>query len=175
MSVSILCFFTIQNTSRLTKEELEAWLSNPPQIITDANVKGYSEVVKTSSSEEEESERSTSVCIRHLDWTEYREEDLPASELDLIVGSDLVYAEQLLPHLVRLLWDLLRRNPGSEAYIACTQRNGSSLQKFVDLVSASESGLRLEVVLKRAFSPAECIMVNHESLKPVVLYKIELE
>lgn len=75
--------------------------------------------------------------------------------------------------LCRLISCLLRANQdvGCVAYIACTQRNHGSLGLF--LKTLIEQQLRYEVVMKRTFSPEECIMVHHEPLLPVFLYKIE--
>ena len=60
-----------------------------------------------------------------LDWTDFEERDLP--EVNVVVGSDLVYSPDLIPGLARVISSLLNksRDPAAAAYIACTQRTRS--------------------------------------------------
>ena len=44
--------------------------------------------------------------VLDLDWTEFEEENLP-NDLDIVVGSDLVYSKPLLPGLCSLIKILL--------------------------------------------------------------------
>ncbi len=108
--------------------------------------------------------------VARLDWTECDAGDLPTA--DIVVASDVVYAADLVPHLVRVIEGLLRRG-ASAAYIACTHRNGSSLEIFLRRVV--DEGMRYESVMARTFGPGDGLLVTHESLKKVVLYRIELK
>ena len=121
-----------------------------------------------------------SVTVRHLDWTNFNEDnplgdnEEPPRPIDVIVGSDLVYNVDVLPGLAKLIKALLVANQsrGTNSYIACTNRKQESISLFLQLIK--DQGLVYEVVFKRAFSPADCNMVWHEPLQPVTLYKISL-
>ena len=110
--------------------------------------------------------------VQKLDWINFFEEDLPSA--DVIVGSDLVFSVDLLPGLVNLIKKLLLKNQkrNCKAFIACTHRNGPSIEKFLQLLKAAD--LKYEVFLRRKFSPSDGILTNHEPLKPVSLYLINL-
>ena len=68
--------------------------------------------------------------LSHLDWTAYEESDLP--EVDVVVGSDLVYSPDLIPGLARVISALLGKSsdPAAAAYIACTQRTRSRVVRL---------------------------------------------
>ncbi len=104
----------------------------------------------------------------HLDWTSFQESDLP--EASVILGSDLVYALDLLPGLCRVLRKLLQRTSGSKAFIACTHRCGDSIDAFKKQLQ--DEGLRFQVLLKRTFGPEEGILTHHEPFRPISVFKI---
>nr|GAT55611.1 predicted protein [Mycena chlorophos] len=64
---------------------------------------------------------------------------------DLILGADIVFDPSLIPPLIAVLNLALRENPSSTAIIALTERNPTTMQKFVDAISDSE-GLTWEKV-----------------------------
>lgn len=74
------------------------------------------------------------IQVQALDWMEFSRNgnDL---EADLIVASDIVYDEELIPFLVGTLVKLLqpKRNVNKlpSAIIACTERNEETLERFL--------------------------------------------
>lgn len=115
-------------------------------------------------------ESATPVSIQSLDWTNFKSEDLPSA--DVIVASDVVYSPELVSPLVRVIQALLDSNAGRgcEAFIACTHRNGQSIELFKQ--SLQFSGLHYQVFLRRTFSPDDGLVVNHEPLKTITLLRI---
>ena len=113
------------------------------------------------------------INIVKLDWTEYDDKDL-RDDIKVVLGSDLVYSLSLLPGLCGLLRALLEKNAsnGCKAIIACTQRSLEHQEKF--LQTLCDFGLEWKLVFKRTFSPEENIMINHEPLKPVNIYEINI-
>ena len=90
------------------------------------------------------------------------------------MGSDLVYDMGILPGLASLLYDLLEINQcrKTHAYISCTQRKQQSTETFLSCIK--NVGLHYEIVFRRTFSPSDCIMISHEPLHAVTLFKITL-
>ena len=73
-----------------------------------------------------------------LDWTDFKESDLP--EVDVVVGSDLVYSPDLIPGLAKVISSLLSKSRDSEAaaYIACTQRTRFRVVRILEFRSFKE-------------------------------------
>ena len=94
--------------------------------------------------------------------------------MDIVVGSDLVYDMGILPGLASLIHNLLANNKSrnTNAYIACTQRKQKSIETFLSAIK--NEGLNYDVVLRRTFSPSDCIMISHEPLHAVTLFRITL-
>jgi hypothetical protein len=113
--------------------------------------------------------------VQYLDWTDFKKETLLDFKPDVIMGSDLVYDRNILPGLASLLQNLLEINRcrKTHAYISCTQRNHQSMETFLSCIK--NEGLHYEVVFRRTFSPSDCIMISHEPLHAVTLFKITLE
>ena len=101
-------------------------------------------------------------------------DDLKGFDIDVIVGSDLVYDMKILPALASVIRNLLDNNKlrNTSAYIACTQRKQTSIDTFLQKIK--DEGLQYNVILRRSFSPRDCIMVNHEALHNITIYKIGL-
>lgn len=112
--------------------------------------------------------KESSISILPLDWTDFKVSDLP--QVDIIVGSDLVYSLELIPGLCSLLKSLLTHKDAKVAYIACTHRNGNSIDAF--LKELKSIGLKCELHYKRVFGINEGVIVHHEPLKPISLFKI---
>ncbi|XP_059352704.1 protein-lysine N-methyltransferase EEF2KMT-like isoform X3 [Daphnia carinata] len=80
------------------------------------------------------SRSGSSINVQSLDWMEFskNENDL---EADLVLASDVVYDEELIPFLVGTLVKLLqpKRNLNMlpSAIIACTERNEETLERFL--------------------------------------------
>ncbi len=106
--------------------------------------------------------------IQRLDWTDFNEEDLP-SDIDVVVASDVVYAVALVPGLCAVIAALLGKG-ATAAFVACTKRNGDTIDTF--LAKLKSIGLNVNVEYRRKFSVEETIMTNHEPLRPITLYKI---
>ena len=91
------------------------------------------------------------------------------------MGSDLVYDMDILPGLASLIRNLLDINKSRQAcaYIACTQRKPKSIETF--LSSIKNEGLNYDIIIRRTFSPSDCIMISHEPLHAVTLFRISLQ
>ena len=113
--------------------------------------------------------------VQYLDWTNFKKEELLDFKPDVIMGSDLVYDMGILPGLASLLQNLLEINRcrKTHAYISCTQRKHQSMETFLSCIK--NEGLHCEVVFRRTFSPSDCIMISHEPLHAVTLFKISLK
>ena len=114
-------------------------------------------------------------AIRHLDWTDFKRDEIQDLHADVIMGSDIVYFMDILPGLAKLLRNLLEINMhrGTKAYISCTQRREQSIDTFLKCIK--NEGLHYEVLLRRVFSPSDCVMITHEPLHSITIYKISLE
>lgn len=110
--------------------------------------------------------------VRHLDWTNFTRDEVLDLNADVIVGSDLVYDMDILPGLASLIRNLLDINQSrkTSAYIACTQRKPESIETFLSCIKNED--LNYDVVLRRTFAPTDCIMISHEPLHAVTLFKI---
>ena len=104
----------------------------------------------------------------------YKRQELLDLYADVIVGSDLVYDMDILPGLASLIRNLLDINKSrkTSAYIACTQRKQTSIDTFLSTIK--NEGLSYEIVLRRTFSPSDCIMISHEPLHVITLFRITL-
>ena len=113
-------------------------------------------------------------AVRSLDWVNFSHRELLDLNADVIMGSDLVYDMEILPGLASLLRTLLEINKSrkTQAYIACTQRKHKSIETFLSCMK--NEGLVYEIILRRTFSPSDCIMITHEPLHAVSLFKITL-
>ena len=71
------------------------------------------------------------VTVQQLDWRSYSKESLPS--VDVIVGSDIVFAKELHDCLATLISDLLDASSSDdpEAFIACTVRSDGMVQGFL--------------------------------------------
>ena len=61
---------------------------------------------------------------------------------------------------------------------ACTHRGRGGagetlLDGFLRSVRSPERGLRCEVFSRRTFAPSDGLMLNHEPLNPITVYKIQ--
>ena len=81
-----------------------------------------------------------STIFEKLDFFFKQPENLPS--VDLIVASDVVFAASLLPGLCAVIRRLLEIG-AKAAFIACTQRNGNSVQNF--LQQLKKIGLTVKV------------------------------
>ena len=90
------------------------------------------------------------------------------------MGSDLVYDLEILPGLASLLRNLLEINRCRKtvAYIACTHRKPKSMETFLNCIKNEK--MQYEAVFRRTFSPSDCIMIAHEGLSTVSLFKISI-
>ena len=134
---------------------LQSWLDEPPNLPENKSCDSVSENVN--------------VC--RLDWTDFDQTQLP--EADVIMGSDLVYSKELVPGLCSVIKTFLQKKKSCAAFIACTHRNGETLQYFQQVLG--ECGMSFSSFMKRTFAPSECFMVTHEPLRPISLYKIALK
>ncbi|QQP32317.1 R08D74 [Caligus rogercresseyi] len=144
------------------RDSLSSWLiSGPPSVVENLNAE-YTDIAINST-----------FRVKYLNWCQYYEDQLP-EDIDVILGSDLVYDVKLLPSLCSLLEKLIKRKPGCVAYISCTQRTFETLENF--LRALRDVCLKADVVIKRTYSPVnDSVMMTHESFKPIVLYKITHE
>jgi len=139
-------------------------MQEPPEVFPE-DKKGTSVLSGTTNN-------GAQLHVTHLDWLNYSKDKLPMA--DVVVGSDLVYAEELAPALGDVLRDLLvpSSSPGAkEAFIACTHRgSGHNLNLF--LSGLKIRGLSAEVFMKRTFSPGESALSLREAPRPITLYRI---
>lgn len=92
---------------------------------------------------------NSKLAILELDWESITDQHLKALGLgvDIIVASDVVYDENIIPALVRSLSNLLSCEPATGAcakmaLVCCTVRNSSTRDRFI---SACQSvGLKIE-------------------------------
>ena len=75
----------------------------------------------------------TVIRMKNLDWIDFDEETLP-DDVDVILGTDLIYSMQLLPHLAKLIGALLKKSKAQNptALIACTQRSREFITYFLE-------------------------------------------
>ena len=144
---------------RLSREDFTGWMKSPPRLFREEGFSLYGG-----------RDRKCKLSVRKLDWTDFSMSDLP-KDVDVVLGSDLVYSVDLLPHLAEVIKALLETTTASVCFVACTQRS-AGFHDSVFLSEVERAGLRHEVAFKRTFTPQDCIMVNHEPLRPVVLYRI---
>ncbi|TRY63825.1 hypothetical protein TCAL_04900 [Tigriopus californicus] len=138
------------------QNDLDQWIETPPQIMPG-----------TSKAD------SSCVHIQKLDWTDFNIQDMP--EVDVILGSDLVYSVELLPNLAKVIRMALSKSSDehSKAIISCTQRNHDHLEQFLNCLR--KEALDYCVLTRRTFNPNENMLIHHEPFKPIILYEIKLD
>ena len=112
--------------------------------------------------------------IKYLNWVDFTPESLQDLKADVIMGSDLVYDLEILPGLASLIRNLLEinRDRKTVAYISCTHRKPKSMETFLSCIKNEK--MQYVAVFRRTFSPSDCIMIAHEGLSTVSLFKISL-
>ncbi|CAN0897104.1 Protein-lysine N-methyltransferase EEF2KMT [Linum grandiflorum] len=74
-------------------------------------------------------------CI-HLPWESAAETELQSFTPDIVLGADVIYDPSCIPHLVRVLANLLKN--GAVGYIASVIRNVDTFNCFLDVAEKAE-------------------------------------
>ncbi|XP_047315833.1 putative uncharacterized protein DDB_G0277003 [Impatiens glandulifera] len=110
--------------------------------------------------------RTDSVRCIHVPWESANANDLKENRPDIILGADVIYNPECLPHLVRVLGCLLNREKSSStvqsrpvAYIASVIRNIDTFNLFLVLVK--EAKLSIEDITEKGSKPMNLLPYMH--------------
>lgn len=109
------------------------------------------------------------VVVDELDWTR---KESSQSEVDWILGADIVYERTLIPPLCQVLQRVLQYNPAATALISCTERSSTTLACFEK--ELREKGLKFGILSRGSFTPAESLLCSDVSHQKTRIYEITL-
>ena len=113
------------------------------------------------------------ISVRNLDWVHFDENSFKneVGNVDIVIGSDIVYERSLLPHLCKVVKCLLGDFRASCAIIACTERSFTTLNCFEE--ELKKQGLNFGVIHKAAIFPSESILSSDVQHQATRIYKVE--
>ena len=88
-------------------KDFNNWLENGPSCltkITNENVAETNEsfLIKNKNIKEGNTSEDKEVAVKYLDWLDYSDESLDSFDFDIILGSDLTYAVEMLGPLAKV-------------------------------------------------------------------------
>ena len=111
-----------------------------------------------------------------LDWcnhgNDFREKYGRMGGIDIVVGSDITYDEQVIPDLVMTIRTILSDKPHASAYISAMPRNPATLKTFIEKVK--EKGMVAEALAQHTGDLKYKFPFRDEPRRAIKLYKLRL-
>ncbi|CAN0897099.1 Putative uncharacterized protein DDB_G0277003 [Linum grandiflorum] len=104
-------------------------------VLTDGDLSTLANMKLNLESNHNHLEKLQVKCI-HLPWESAAETELQSFTPDIVLGADVIYDPSCIPHLVRVLANLLKN--GAVGYIASVIRNVDTFNCFLDVAEKAE-------------------------------------